>query len=65
MKTCKNRKEEPFNILYRSNVVQLDEMGYPLRLCIVEGNGRLKPEQVWLDSIHQEGDLTLEWEVTE
>lgn len=57
-------KDKPFNILYRSNVVQLDEMGYPLRLCIVEGNGRKNSEQVWLDTVDRDGDLVLKWEDT-
>lgn len=66
MKLFNKRKDKnkPFNILYRSNVVQLDEMGYPLRLCIVEGNGRKNSEQVWLDTVDLEGDLILKWEET-
>lgn len=32
-----------------SNVLQLDDMGYPLRLCIRKCNNCGKTEQVWLD----------------
>lgn len=60
----RKNKDKPFNILYRSNVVQLDEMGYPLRLCIVEGNGRKNSEQVWLDTLDEDGDLVLKWKET-
>ena len=46
-------------ILMRSNVVQLDDMGYPLRLCIVK-KGK-KTDQVWLDTVDREGDVVLKW----
>lgn len=40
----------------RSNVIQFDDMGYPLRLIINnEGN------QVWIDTYEEEDDIILEW----
>lgn len=58
-------KKEPFKIIYRSNTIQFDEMGYPLRLCIVTGNGRINAEQVWLDTLEEEGDVVLEFKKME
>ena len=43
-----------------SNVIQFDEMGYPLRLCIVIDN-KGKIDQTWIDTIEQIGDVTLHW----
>ena len=54
-------KKDPFRIIYRSNTIQFDEMGYPLRLCIVTGNGRINPEQVWLDTLEEDGDVILKF----
>lgn len=39
-----------------SNVIQYDEMGYPLRL-IIDKNGK----QVWIDTIERENDVVLIW----
>lgn len=36
-------------IYEKSNVLQLDDMGYPLRLCIRRCSNCGKEEQVWLD----------------
>lgn len=58
-------KKDPFKIIYRSNTIQFDEMGYPLRLCIVTGNGRKKAEQVWLDTLEEDGDVVLEFKKVE
>lgn len=52
-------KSDRLQILMRSNVVQLDDMGYPLRLCIVKV-GR-KTDQVWIDTVDEEGDVVLKW----
>ena len=57
---CPDPEENRFNITHRSNVVQLDELGYPLRLCIIK-KGR-KTDQVWIDTVDREGDVVLEWE---
>ena len=48
--------DEPY-IKIRSNVIQFDEMGYPLRLVITRDDG-----QVWIDTNEREGDIVLEWE---
>lgn len=40
----------------RSNVIQYDEMGYPLRLVITK-NGK----QAWVDTYEQENDVVLKW----
>ena len=58
-------KKDPFRIIYRSNTIQFDEMGYPLRLCIVTGNGRINPEQVWLDTLEEDGDVVLKFKKVE
>lgn len=58
-------KKDPFRIIYRSNTIQFDEMGYPLRLCIVAGNGRINPEQVWLDTLEEDGDVVLKFKKME
>lgn len=44
-------------IVKRSNVIQFDEMGYPLRLCIMSDG-----DQAWLDTYEQKNDIVLEWE---
>lgn len=59
MRFFKKRNKDPFRIIHRSNTIQFDEMGYPLRLCIVTGNGRTNPEQVWLDTVEEDGDVVL------
>ena len=53
---CKVDRE----IISRSNVIQYDEMGYPLRLCIVRDGGVV--DQVWIDTIALDGDVVLQWE---
>ena len=61
----KKRNKDPFRIIHRSNTIQFDEMGYPLRLCIVTGNGRDKPERVWLDTLEEDGDVVLKSKIVE
>ena len=50
------KKEETPYIKERSNVIQYDDMGYPLRLIINN-----KGKQVWLDTEERDGDVVLEW----
>lgn len=38
-----------WRLLERSNVLQLDDMGYPLRLCIFRCNKCGKSDQQWVD----------------
>lgn len=50
-------------IIKRSNVIQYDTMGYPLRLCIVSTDRSfgVKTDQIWIDTIEQVGDVVLQW----
>lgn len=49
-------------IIYKSNVIQFDEMGYPLRLCIVRTNKEPYSDQIWIDTTQKPNDVVLEWE---
>ena len=55
----------------RSNTIQQDEMGYPLRLCILTCKRCGKSEQHWLDTdisalneVKNGKSVLLEWENT-
>lgn len=43
-------------IVEYSNVIQFDEMGYPLRL-VMDNKGK----QLWLDTTKREDDVVLKW----
>ena len=43
------RCNHDFEIDQRSNVLQLDSMGYPLRLCIVKCKYCGYSDQMWID----------------
>lgn len=49
------------SIKEKSNVIQRDSFGYPLRLCIMECKGCGYTEQVWLDTNEKEDDIELKW----
>ena len=51
------KKKDIPRIKIRSNVIQFDDMGYPLRLCIFSDG-----EQRWVDTYEKEGDIVLRWE---
>ena len=51
-----NKKEKLSYVKYSSNVIQYDDMGYPLRL-VINNEGR----QEWLDTYEREGDVVLRW----
>lgn len=54
--TFARSKNQTRTIVERSNVIQFDEMGYPLRLVIMsDGN------QIWLDTTERDGDVVLKW----
>lgn len=53
-------KEKIIRVVHRSNIIQFDCMGYPLRLCIMSDNS-----QLWVDTIEQENDKILRWEYEE
>lgn len=59
-KKPKQEKKHLFEITDRSNVIQYDHMGYPLRLVIINDK-----EQTWLDSYEEEGDVVLKWKGTQ
>lgn len=48
-------------IVERSNVVQLDDMGYPLRLCISKCDKCGQTKQEWIDSTLRDDDAILKW----
>lgn len=48
-------------ITERSNIIQYDDMGYPLRLVIVKCNKCGKSDQRWFDTTEEKGDLILQW----
>ena len=50
------KKKDIPRIKIRSNVIQFDEMGYPLRLCIFSDG-----EHRWVDTYEKEGDVVLKW----
>lgn len=52
----KKKKDARITIVERSNVIQYDDMGYPLRLCVM-GDGK----QAWIDTHEHEGDVVLNW----
>lgn len=44
------------SIVKFSNVIQFDDMGYPLRL-VIDNFG----DQLWIDTTEVEGDVVLSW----
>jgi len=50
-----------WRIKQRSNVIQYDDMGYPLRLFICECKYCMKSEQMWIDSTECKNDVVLQW----
>ena len=58
-----------WKVTERSNIIQQDDMGYPLRLCIVTCKRCGKTEQHWLDTdisaldeVESGKTVLLEWE---
>ena len=47
-------------IIERSNVIQYDDMGYPLRLCICQCKCGMTDQQ-WIDTKEQPNDVELIW----
>ena len=63
------RCKHDWNIWKQSNIMQLDDMGYPLRLFIVKCSKCDKFEQQWIDvseeeleELETEKSTLLEWE---
>lgn len=46
---CLLKCKHNWKLFKRSNVLQLDDMGYPLRLCIFHCNKCGKSDQQWVD----------------
>lgn len=55
------RHKHRWKTKYTSNVIQRDDMGYPLRLCVMECDGCGKTDQQWIDSAERENDVELKW----
>lgn len=61
--TCRKNRRKIMGkrgITERSNVIQYDDMGYPLRLCIMSDS-----RQVWIDTDEEDGDVVLKWSKVE
>ena len=53
-------RKHDYKISERSNVIQLDDMGYHLRLCILKCHcGATK--QAWIDTKQKDDDVILKW----
>lgn len=50
-----------WRIKQRSNVIQSDSLGYPVRLFICECSRCRKSEQIWLASTECKNDVVLQW----
>lgn len=50
------KSKDQQKIVKYSNVIQYDEMGYPLRL-VIDNNG----EQLWIDTTERKNDVILVW----
>lgn len=50
------KKKEVHKVVTYSNVIQFDDMGYPLRL-VIDNLGK----QIWLDTLEMDGDVILNW----
>lgn len=56
MKWPFKKKSKKAKIVEQSNIIQYDDMGYPLRLCIMSDG-----TQAWIDTNEREGDIAMEW----
>ena len=54
MKLFKRKCKHYWNVCQRSNILQQDEMGYPLRLFIVKCEICGKYDQIWVDVPEEE-----------
>lgn len=50
------KAKKEYKIVEYSNVIQFDDMGYPLRL-VIDNYGK----QLWIDTIERENDVVLVW----
>ena len=56
MKLFKKECKHKWEFDQKSNALQLDDMGYPLRLFIIKCSKCGKSEQVWIDVPVEEAD---------
>ena len=63
IKNRRKAKKQKTAILHRSNIVQYDYMGCPLRLCVVQNSAEEHAglQLDWLDSDDEEGDVEIRW----
>lgn len=54
MRLFKNKCSHNWKVTERSNVLQQDDMGYPLRLCICECSKCGVSDQQWIDAAEEE-----------
>lgn len=50
-----------FLIAERSNAIQYDNMGYPLRLCLVKCKCGMS-KQLWIDTTEELNDVVIKWQ---
>lgn len=50
------KSKKCYGIIKYSNVIQFDEMGYPLRL-VIDNDGK----QIWIDTTERKNDVVLTW----
>ena len=50
-----------WHTIERSNVIQHDVIGYPLRLFICKCERCKKTKQLWIDSVECKSDVILKW----
>lgn len=53
-------RNHDYKISEFSNVIQLDDMGYPLRLCILKCQCGVT-KQAWIDTKRKDDDVVLKW----
>ena len=61
MKLFKRKCGHEWKLSERSNIIQFDDMGYPLRLFICRCKKCGMTEQMWLDSAVSKNDHVLKW----
>ena len=50
-----------FIIAEKSNAIQYDNMGYPLRLCLVKCKCGMS-KQLWIDTSKEFNDVVVNWQ---
>ena len=55
------KHEHNWQIKERSNVIQYDDMGYTLRLFLIECTKCHKTQHAWIDSHNSDTDVVCKW----